>query len=173
MSPPARRRPGTAARRAGNAGRPAGTLTRRTSKARGRVATASALTARELMLEAEHARRHAYAPYSRFPVGAALLTRDGRVIHGCNVENASYGLCACAERTAMWTAVGQGLTDFVAIAITAREGHGAPPCGACRQVLNEFAPHLRVIWRDGRGRLIERPLDQLLPFAFRFKRPRS
>ncbi|MFI5371866.1 MAG: cytidine deaminase [Candidatus Eisenbacteria bacterium] len=125
---------------------------------------------RALMREAVVARGRAYAPYSRFPVGAALLLEDGGVVHGSNVENASYGLTACAERTAMWKAVSEGRRGFVAIAITARDGEGAPPCGACRQVLHEFAPHLRVVWRDARGRLLERPLHELLPNAFRFKR---
>jgi cytidine deaminase len=122
-----------------------------------------------LMREAARARRKAYAPYSRFPVGAALLTGDGTVVHGCNVENASYGLTVCAERNAVFQAVARGLKDFVAIAITAAEGKGAPPCGSCRQVLHEFAPHMRVFWRDRRGRLAEETLDGLLPHAFVLK----
>ena len=122
-----------------------------------------------LMKEAEHARRRAYAPYSHFPVGSALLARDGTIILGCNVENASYGLTVCAERNAVFQAVVRGIEDFVAIAVTAREGKGAPPCGACRQVLHEFAPQLRVIWRNSRGALVEERLDQLLPHAFVLK----
>ena len=124
------------------------------------------MTPRELMREAERARRHAYAPYSDFPVGAALLLRDGRVVHGCNVENASYGLAACAARVAVWKAVSEGEREFTAIAVTARQGHGAPPCGSCRQVLHEFAPRIMVYWRDGRGRIVRRPLTALLPLAF-------
>jgi cytidine deaminase len=130
----------------------------------------SSMTMAALMREAVKARGRAYAPYSRFPVGAALLLADGSVVHGSNVENASYGLAACAERTAMWKAVTEGRKGFVAIAITAREGEGAPPCGSCRQVLHEFAPHLRVVWRNAAGRLQERPLHELLPNAFRFAR---
>ena len=126
------------------------------------------MTPKELMAEADRARARAYAPYSRFAVGAALLTADGRVIHGCNVENASYGLSVCAERNAVWKAVSEGHHDFVAIAITARQGHGAPPCGSCRQVLHEFSPKTMVYWRDARGRIIRRRLDSLLPLAFRF-----
>ncbi|HTK31225.1 MAG TPA: cytidine deaminase [Candidatus Saccharimonadaceae bacterium] len=118
------------------------------------------------MREAEKARRHAYAPYSNFPVGAALLTKDGTVVHGCNVENASYGLSVCAERNAIWNAVSTGRREFTAIAITAREGHGAPPCGSCRQVLHEFAPNAWVYWRDGKGRILRRRLKALLPLAF-------
>ena len=126
-----------------------------------------------LMREAARARRQAYAPYSRFPVGAALLTADGTVVHGCNVENASYGLTVCAERNAVFQAVARGLKDFVAIAVTAREGKGAPPCGSCRQVLHEFGPQMRVFWRDARGRLAEETLDGLLPHAFVLKKKKA
>ncbi len=118
------------------------------------------------MREADRARRRAYAPYSDFPVGAALLTRAGRVVHGCNVENASYGLCVCAERTAMWKAITEGERAFTAIAVTAREGHGAPPCGACRQVMFEFAPNLWVYWRNANGRIVRRRLRALLAMPF-------
>jgi len=127
------------------------------------------VTPKELMAEAVKARRAAYAPYSKFPVGAALLTRDGKVIRACNVENASYGLSVCAERSAVWKAVSEGERDFSAIAITAREGQGAPPCGACRQVLHEFAPEAWVYWRNARGAIVRRRLSALLPLAFDFK----
>lgn len=121
-----------------------------------------------LMAEAERARKTAYAPYSRFLVGAALLTADGRVFCGCNVENSSFGLSICAERNAMWTAIGEGAREFVAVAVTAGPKRGASPCGACRQVLHEFAPRLWVIWRDGRGRPVKRRLSALLAEAFDF-----
>ena len=127
------------------------------------------MKADELMAEAVKARSHAYAPYSKFPVGAALLTRQGRVIRAANVENASYGLSTCAERNAVWKAVSEGERDFLAIAITAREGRGAPPCGACRQVLHEFAPDAWVYWRSARGKIVKRRLAALLPLAFDFK----
>jgi len=91
--------------------------------------------------------RHERAHRSPVP----LLLRDGRVIPGCNVENASYGLSVCAERNAVWKAVSEGELEFAAIAVTAREGHGAPPCGSCRQVLHEFAPRILVYWRNARG----------------------
>jgi cytidine deaminase len=130
------------------------------------------MTPEGLMAEARRARRMAYAPYSRFPVGAALLTTSGRVFHGCNVENASYGLTTCAERSAVFAAVGAGEKHFAAIAVTAREGHGAPPCGSCRQVLQEFAPGMWVYWRDGRGRLLKQRLRALLPKAFEFRKGR-
>ena len=121
-----------------------------------------------LMDEAMQARETSYSPYSRFAVGAALLSTSGRVHRGCNVENASFGLTCCAERTALFRAVSEGEREFVAIAVTARTGHGAPPCGACRQVLAEFSPDMRVYWRDTRGRILEKPLSALLPDRFDF-----
>lgn len=122
--------------------------------------------AARLMAEAGRARKHAYAPYSGFAVGAALLTRQGRVITGCNVENSSFGLSVCAERNAVWKALSEGERDFVAIAVTAGRGEEASPCGSCRQVMHEFAPHLQVLWRDARGGIVARPLDSLLERAF-------
>jgi cytidine deaminase len=119
-----------------------------------------------LMEQAELARQHAYAPYSKFRVGAALQTADGRVFLGCNVENASLGLSICAERAAVWKAVSEGVHDFVAIAVTAGRGRGAAPCGACRQVLHEFAPELRVLWRDRGGRVVETNLGKMLGHPF-------
>ena len=123
----------------------------------------------ELVAAAKAARALAYAPYSGFRVGAALLTEDGVVIPAGNVENASYGLAVCAERNAVWKAVSEGARDFAAIAVTAREGHGAPPCGSCRQVLHEFAPHIQVYWRDAGGRIVRRRLDALLAMPFDLK----
>ena len=126
------------------------------------------MNAKDLMREAERARRDAYAPYSDFPVGAALLTKSGRLILGCNVENASYGLSVCAERNAVWKAVSLCEREFEAIAVTAKAGEGAPPCGSCRQVLHEFSPKVMVYWRDGNGRVVKRRLDALLPLPFDF-----
>ena len=98
------------------------------------------------------ASQHAYAPYSKFKVGAALLAEDGRVFTGCNVENAAYGLTNCAERTAVFKAVSEGATRFKAIAIAGGVGDVAMPCGACRQVLAEFCPPeapVRCVTLDG------------------------
>jgi cytidine deaminase len=134
------------------------------------VVTGAAMTPQRLMAEAQRARHQAYAPYSRFAVGAALLTSSGRVFHGCNVENASFGLTTCAERSAVFTAVSEGEREFAAIAVTAREGHGAPPCGSCRQVLQEFSPSMWVYWRDARGRILKQRLKALLPKAFVLER---
>jgi cytidine deaminase len=124
------------------------------------------MTPKALMAEAVKARKRAYAPYSHFAVGAALLAKNGRVYLGCNIENASYGLTICAERNAVWKAVSEGVTEFSAIAVTARDGRGAPPCGSCRQVLHEFAPNAWVYWRDARGHILKRKLTELLPNAF-------
>ena len=110
------------------------------------------------------AMERSYSPYSHFAVGAALLCADGRVFQGCNVENASFGLTNCAERTAVFKAISEGARDFVAIAI-ASTGTAPWPCGACRQVLNEFAPDIRVLvtWD---GHFDEAPLSRLLPYGF-------
>jgi cytidine deaminase len=148
---------------------------RRTSTPR-RAAAAAGARARAaprwspagLLAEAEKARRAAYAPYSRFSVGAALLARDGRIYHGCNVENSSFGLSICAERNAVWKAVSEGVRDFVAVAVTAGPKVAASPCGACRQVLHEFAPDLWVVWRRGRGGHVKKRLGRLLDSAFDF-----
>lgn len=117
-----------------------------------------------LLALARTAKERSYSPYSHFAVGAALLCADGRVFQGCNVENASFGLTNCAERTAVFKAVSEGATEFVAIAI-AGDGTAPWPCGACRQVLNEFAPDLRVLvtWD---GKVDEAPLKKLLPYGF-------
>jgi cytidine deaminase len=118
----------------------------------------------QLYEQARAASSNAHAPYSRFRVGAALRTRGGTVITGVNVENGSYGLTSCAERNAVFTAVGAGEREFDAIAVHA-DAVSAPPCGACRQVLAEFGPDLRVIWRRD-GHVVAAPLSELLPDRF-------
>ena len=108
-----------------------------------------------------------YVPYSRFPVGAALLTEDGRVFTGCNVENAAYGSTVCAECTARLKAVSGGCREgWTAIAIAGRGEDYCWPCGACRQMLYEFAPELRVLAARGDGEYQEAPLSELLPRGF-------
>jgi cytidine deaminase len=116
---------------------------------------------------AREAGARAYAPYSRFPVGAALMTRDGRLVGACNVENASFGLSMCAERAAVFAAVAQGLRDFVAVAVYTPTANVTPPCGACRQVLHEFAPGAVVVCCNGDA-AAERQyhVADLLPEAF-------
>lgn len=122
---------------------------------------------RALLQAARTARIHAYAPYSSFPVGAALLAEDGRVFTGVNVENASYGLATCAERTAVTKAVSEGARRFLAIAVIgAHDGVACPPCGSCRQILHEMGPDLVVITEAEDGAPVRTPLSTLLPFAF-------
>jgi cytidine deaminase len=116
--------------------------------------------------EAIRAWDNAYAPYSNFRVGAALRTADGRVVTGCNMENSAYGLAICAETLAVASAVSQGLTEFEEIAIATDDSEPTPPCGACRQVLNEFAPRIRVSSYTRDGKEASWTLDELLPHAF-------
>jgi cytidine deaminase len=125
-------------------------------------------TARTLLARAREARAHAYAPYSRFPVGAALLAADGTVFTGVNVENASYGLGNCAERVAVGKAVSEGASDFVAIAVVGPEDEvPCAPCGACRQVLYEFGPEMWVVTPGGSPeRFHATQARDLLPGAF-------
>ena len=118
----------------------------------------------ELIDLARKARKRAYAPYSRYKVGAALLGKSGTVYTGCNVENASYSHTVCAERTAVLKAVSEGETEFEAIAVVTR--NGGSPCGACRQVLSEFSPELIIYIADKDGEYRTTTLKQLLPDSF-------
>lgn len=120
----------------------------------------------ELLALAEASQQQAYAPYSNFAVGAALLAHDGRVFTGCNIENASYGLTMCAERVAIGKAISEGVKEFKAIAITADKATPCMPCGACRQVLSEFAPNLELVFRDEASELMVLKLTELLPYQF-------
>ena len=124
----------------------------------------SRVTDDELISLAKEAMQYSYSPYSHFKVGAALLAKNGRVFQGCNIENASYGVTNCAERTALFKAVSEGVREFSAIAITAEKSI-AWPCGICRQTLNEFAPDLRIIVACGDERE-EAMLYDLLPHSF-------
>jgi cytidine deaminase len=119
----------------------------------------------ELIIAAQAAKQKAYAPYSNFKVGAALLGKSGRIYTGCNVENASYGLSSCAERNAVFKALSEGEREFRAIAIVSGSSEPTAPCGACRQVLNEFAPDIAVIM-PGKKRTVKTTLRKLLPLAF-------
>ena len=119
----------------------------------------------DLLKLAADAAKSAYAPYSQFQVGAAILSENGEVFTGCNVENASYGLSMCAERTAVFKAISHGARKLTAIAVASPGG--ASPCGACRQVLNEFDPDITVYLGNEKGQLIrETSIRQLLPDAF-------
>jgi cytidine deaminase len=119
----------------------------------------------KLVDRAVEAQRRAYAPYSNYLVGAALLTSDGTVFTGCNVENAASPATICAERTAVTKAVSEGHREFTAIAVVTRDG--GSPCGICRQVLNEFAPNILVIVANGDGRIqYTHRLPEMLLHAF-------
>ncbi len=112
----------------------------------------------------------AYVPYSRFPVGAALLTKDGQVFTGCNIENASYPLSICAERTAVFKAVSEGERDFEKLVVTGHTEGPISPCGACRQVLVEFCdPDMTVILTNKKGDIFNTTVSELLPGAFKEK----
>ncbi len=122
--------------------------------------------AKELENAALEAMKNSYAPYSTFPVGAALLDAQGRVHLGCNVENASLGLSVCAERVAVFRAVADGAREFTAVAIATTSDTLTPPCGACRQVLYEFAPELVILLINSKGERARYRLKELMPLAF-------
>ena len=124
------------------------------------------MTDQELVEQAFAMHQFSYAPYSKFPVGAALLCEDGTVFTGCNVENAAFGSAICAERTAVAKAVSEGHTDFVRIAVAGGGDNFCVPCGVCRQVLQEFAPDLEVICLNEQGQELTLSLRELLPHGF-------
>ncbi|KUK14540.1 MAG: cytidine deaminase [Synergistetes bacterium] len=122
---------------------------------------------RELIELAIRAKERAYAPYSKFKVGSAILGKNGRVFLGCNVENSSYGLTVCAERVALYNAVSNGCKNFEAIAVVGDGDCYAFPCGACRQVLYEFEEDMLVLVGKPDGTFLEQRLKDLIPFGFR------
>lgn len=125
------------------------------------------MDANKLLEEAKVARENAYAPYSKFSVGAALLTKSGKVFHGCNIENASFGLTNCAERTALFKAVSEGETEFQALLVVADTKNPVAPCGACRQVIAEFCPpEMPVYLANINGDIKQTTVEQLLPSSF-------
>jgi cytidine deaminase len=122
---------------------------------------------KNLIKAAKEPLKRAYAPYSGFKVGAAVLTKTGRVFAGCNIENASYGLTVCAERAAVFNAVSAGHRNFTAIAVVTSGKSIAFPCGACLQVLSEFAPDIKIILASSAGRkVVTKRLKELLPTPF-------
>lgn len=121
----------------------------------------------DLIAAATEAKERAYAPYSRFHVGAALLSTSGEVITGCNVENAAYGLSVCAERTAIGNAVNGGFSTFDALAVVSDASPPAPPCGQCLQSLAEFADDLDIVIANPEGDRLRVRLSELLPFRFK------
>lgn len=127
--------------------------------------------AEKLINAAIAARERAYAPYSKFRVGAAILTRDGRYYTGCNIENASYSLTCCAERVALFKAVSEGERNFEAVAVTAGTEEYCTPCGACRQALAEFGVDIKVFMANKKGDYLVQTLSELLPSAFKLTAP--
>lgn len=122
---------------------------------------------KELLKEAIKAREFAYVPYSKFKVGAALVTKDGQVYHGCNIENAAYSVTNCAERTALFKAVSDGVTKFETLVVTADTDGPVAPCGACRQVISELCdPDMEVILTNIKGDIKKTTVKDLLPGAF-------
>lgn len=126
---------------------------------------------KEMLVAAKKARANAYAPHSNFRVGAAVLAADGKIYSGCNVENASFGLTCCAERSAIFAMVSAGVREIKEVLVIGDTQDPLPPCGACRQVIAEFAPPEAVVHmcdRDGRSR--DLTVEELVPFLFRFKK---
>ncbi|MUV39808.1 Cytidine deaminase [Lentibacillus sp. JNUCC-1] len=121
----------------------------------------------DLVDKAVEAMKQAYVPYSKFPVGAALLTADGTVYTGCNIENAAYPLACCAERVAIFKAISDGCTVFEQLAVTAETDRPVPPCGSCRQVMSEFFPKDMVIHLANSNREVTTlRMEELLPYSF-------
>jgi len=126
------------------------------------------MTTDSLIIEAKKARENASAPFSKFKVGAALLTDDGRVFHGCNVENCTYGLTVCAERVALWSAIAAGHRRFKAVAVVTQSDTPGTPCGPCRQLLWEYCGDIDVTLANLRGETRRFKLSELLPHPFSF-----
>ncbi|MGD1045550.1 MAG: cytidine deaminase [Bacteroidota bacterium] len=121
---------------------------------------------RDLAKAAQKARLNAYSPFSNFRVGAALLTKDGAIFTGCNIENSSYGLTICAERVAIFNAISSGASEFAAVAVVSDDLGFTSPCGACRQVLSDLAGDIDFVMMDSKKRFKILKLSSLLPFAF-------
>ena len=124
------------------------------------------MTYKQLAKRAQAARQHSFSPYSRFRVGAALLSKSGKVYTGCNVEISSFGLTMCAERTAMFKAISEGERHFTAIAVATDEDRFISPCGACRQVIIDLAGNIECILSDNSGAVKVIKMSDLLPYPF-------
>lgn len=119
-----------------------------------------------LMKEAKRAMKYSYSPYSNFAVGAALVTVDGKIYRGCNIENASYGATNCAERTALFAAIADGATEFETMAIVSSSGEYTYPCGICRQVIAELMPKGKLIISNNDNDYKTFTIDEMLPHSF-------
>jgi cytidine deaminase len=129
-------------------------------------------TQARLLRATRAAAENAYAPFSKFKVGAAVLTAKGRIFSGCNIENSSYGLTICAERVAIFKAVSEGCRDIRAVLVYADTAKLTPPCGACLQVISEFSENPEIVLSNGRSTKTYR-LRELLPFGFRLQQPKG
>ena len=123
------------------------------------------MTNEALIKKAKEAMEYAYVPYSKFKVGAALMTKEGKVYTGCNVENASYGASNCAERTAIFKAISEGEKDFVKLAVVSHTGQTTYPCGICRQVIAELLPNAILVF-ENEGNIFELSVSDVLPYQF-------
>lgn len=130
------------------------------------------LSNENLIVQARHAQQNAYAPYSQFKVGAAIVTEDGQVFTGCNVENSSFGATSCAERNAVYSAVCAGAQAFTKIVIVTDSEESVMPCGICRQVLHEFNPDIEIIGVSASGKTDRVRLSEILPKGFRLRKKR-
>lgn len=119
-----------------------------------------------LIMAAVKALKNSHSPYSHFPVGAALLCKNGKIFTGCNIESSSYGLTICAERVALFKAISEGYKEFLAIAITSQSGESCPPCGACRQLLWDFCQDIDVLLVENHKEFQKFKIAELLPKAF-------
>ncbi len=124
---------------------------------------------KELITASRKAKRFSFSPYSKFRVGAALLTKSGKIFTGCNIENSSYSLTICAERTAIFKAISEGEKKFIALAIATDENGFTTPCGACRQVISDLAGDIEIILINGKGKQLVLNMDKLLPHPFTSK----
>lgn len=131
------------------------------------------MTYKALARKAQLAKRNSHSPYSNFRVGAAVLTTSGKVFTGCNIENSSFGLTICAERTALFKAVSEGSKKFKAMAISSDSSDFVPPCGACRQVIMDLASTIDVVLTNSKGELMVLKANSLLPrpFSIKFLQP--
>jgi cytidine deaminase len=124
------------------------------------------MTHKQLAKRAQTARKHSHSPYSRFRVGAAILSKSGKIYTGCNIENSSFGLTICAERTAIFKAISEGERHFTAIAVATDEHRFISPCGACRQVIMDLAGNIDCILTDVQGAIKVLKMRDLLPYPF-------
>lgn len=124
------------------------------------------MTDEKLLILAREALKHSFSPYSKFRVGAALLAKSGKVYTGCNIENSSFSLTVCAERTALFKAISEGETEFSKILIVSDADDFITPCGACRQVISDLAGAVEIILTNARGEMQHKNISDLLPFAF-------